>query len=75
MEVLQRDFEEEKLLNHRKGLQELNNRTSDMYNDQIKIANNEYIDEVHMEYLNSVDINFEDSLIIKHFVDFMKGRH
>lgn len=36
MEVLQRDFEEEKLLNHRKGLQELNNRTSDMYNDQIK---------------------------------------
>lgn len=72
MEILQRDFEEEKLLNHRKGLQELNKRTSDMYNNQIKIANNEYIDEVHISYLNNKNISFNAMIEVEAFVDYMK---
>lgn len=69
---IQRDYENEKRIRNSKSLSEFTNQ---LYKKQIKLANDKYIDEVHMEYLNKTDISFENSLIIKDFVDFLKSRN
>ena len=69
---LQRDYENEKRIRNSKSLSEF---TSSLYKKQIKLANDKYIDELHMEYLNSTDISFEDSLWVKDFVDFLKSKN
>ena len=72
MEFIQRDYEKEKRYNNKKNLSEHKNTLA---KKQIRLANNEYIDETHMEFIGENDLSFTEMLVLKKYNDFMKSKN
>lgn len=73
MELL-KHIENDNLKRDRKSLREVENTNKRRFEREIIMDENKRIDEIHMSFVNSRELTFEETLLAREIFEFMKSK-